>query len=120
MTIKLIFQMACILRLQCNFLNVYFRCLLPVEMVDVEVQGENNARNSHVLEGQNITDHKVQPLDHKAPSLPHPHLKDENIFGIRGKAWSQIYAPTPNLATTNPAVTNPATTKHQHLPSKYQ
>ena len=38
MTIKLIFQMACILRPECNFLNGYFRCLLPVEMVDVEVK----------------------------------------------------------------------------------
>ena len=38
MTIKLIFQMACILRPECNFLNGYFRCLLPLETVDVEPQ----------------------------------------------------------------------------------
>ena len=38
MTIKLIFQMACILRPECNFLNGYFRCLLPVETVVVEVK----------------------------------------------------------------------------------
>ena len=38
MTIKLMFQMACILRLECNFCNGYFRCMLPVEMVDVEVK----------------------------------------------------------------------------------
>ena len=38
MTIKLIFLMACILRPECNFLNGYFRCLLPVETVDVEVK----------------------------------------------------------------------------------
>ena len=30
--------MSCILRPECNFLNGYFRCLLPVEMVDVEVK----------------------------------------------------------------------------------
>ena len=36
MTIMLIFWMSCILRLECNFLNGYFRCLLPVETVDVE------------------------------------------------------------------------------------
>ena len=38
MTIKLIFQMACILRPECNFLHGYFRCQLPVEMVDMEVK----------------------------------------------------------------------------------
>ena len=30
--------MACILRPECNFLHRYFRCQLPVEMVDVEVK----------------------------------------------------------------------------------
>ena len=38
MTIKLIFQMACILRTKCNFLNRYLRCLLPLETVDIEVK----------------------------------------------------------------------------------
>ena len=36
MTMKLIFQMVCILHLECNFLPRYFRCQLPVETVDVE------------------------------------------------------------------------------------
>ena len=30
--------MACILRPECNFLHGYFRCQLPVEMVDIEVK----------------------------------------------------------------------------------
>ena len=38
MIIKLIFQMGCILKPECNFLNRYFRCLLPLETVDVEVK----------------------------------------------------------------------------------
>ena len=38
MTIKLIFQMACILRPECNFLHRYFRGQLPVETVDLEVK----------------------------------------------------------------------------------
>ena len=32
------FQMACILQPKCNFLHSFFRCCLPVEMVDVEVR----------------------------------------------------------------------------------
>ena len=43
-------------------------------------QGENDEEHSHVSEGKNITNHKVQPLKHKALSLPLPHLKDENAF----------------------------------------
>ena len=35
---KPIFQMACILKPECNFLHGYFRCLLPLEMVDVKVK----------------------------------------------------------------------------------
>ena len=38
MTIKLIFQMAFILRPECNFHNGYFRCLLSVKTVDMEVK----------------------------------------------------------------------------------
>ena len=30
--------MACILQPECNFLHGYFRCRLPVEVVDVEVK----------------------------------------------------------------------------------
>ena len=30
--------MACILKPECNFLHWYFRCLLPLETVDVEVK----------------------------------------------------------------------------------
>ena len=47
-------------------------------------QGEDNAGHSHILKGQNIANYQVQLLEHKALSLPLPHPKDENIFGIRG------------------------------------
>ena len=38
MTIKLIYQIACILHPECNFLHGYLRCQLPMETVDVEVK----------------------------------------------------------------------------------
>ena len=37
-TSKFHFQMACILQPECNFLHHFFRCHLPVEMVDMEVR----------------------------------------------------------------------------------
>ena len=70
-------------------------------------QSENDARHSYALEGQNITNHKVQPLVHKALFLSVPHPEDEDIFGTRGKPWSQT-----------PAVTNPATSKYQQPQSQ--
>ena len=51
-------------------------------------QSEDVARHSHVSEGQNIAKHQVQPLEHKALSLPLPHPEDEIVFRIRGQAWS--------------------------------
>ena len=113
MTLKLIFQMACILRPECNFLNGYYRCLLPVDMVDVEVKVKTMQGIYMFLGGQNIEDHQVQPLEHKTPSLPLTFPKDENVFGTRGQAWSQTQAPTADPSVKNPAMTNPATTKHQ-------
>ena len=35
---QIYFQMACILQPECNFLCGFFRCHVPVEMVDVEVR----------------------------------------------------------------------------------
>ena len=83
-------------------------------------QGENDAGHSHVPEGQNIPDHKVQPLEYKVLPLPLPHWKVENVFGIRKQAWSQTQAPIPDPTATNSAMTNPATTKHQCASPKYQ
>ena len=76
--------MACILKPECKFLSRYFRCLLPEETVDGRSQGKHDARDSHIQEGQNITDHKVQSLEHKALPLPLPHLKDKDVSKIRG------------------------------------
>ena len=84
-------------------------------------QGENNAGHSHVPEGQNLTDHKVHSLEHQALSLPLPHLKDENIFGIREgklgpkprplpKTQLQQTQPQPSTSTC-PQNANPMTRK---------
>ena len=48
MTIKVIFQMAYILRSKCNFLNGCFRCLLPLEKVNIEAK-INMIRGIHMF-----------------------------------------------------------------------
>ena len=111
MTIKLIFQMACILRPECNFLQGFFRCQHTCRNGRCGSQGEDDAGHLHIQEGQDITSHQVQPLEPKASSLPLHHLKDENLFRVRREAWSETQTPGPDLSTTNQATTNPAATK---------
>ena len=93
---------------------------MPLANRNSKCGSENDARHSHIPEEQNITNHKVEALEHKALSLHIPHLKDENIFGTREKAWSQTKAPTqtqlqqtqPQPSTNaHPQNTNPMTRK---------
>ena len=101
MTMKLIFQMACILCPECNFLHRYFRCQLPEEMVDVEVKVKTmqsiptfrRDRTSQVI--------KCNPWSTRL------HLYPSLIWKIK----TYLEYPAPNPATTNPAATNPYATK---------
>ena len=90
--------MAFILRPECNFLNGCFWYLVPLETVDIEVKIKI-MRGIHTFRRD-----KMQFLEHKTPSLPLPHLEDEDVSRIRGYAWSQTQ--------------DPATTKHQGVSPK--
>ena len=72
MTMKLIFKMACILHPECNFLHGYFRCQLPVEMVDMEVK---------VKTMQGI----------------HTFRRDRTFQVIKCNSWSTKFCPYPSL-----------------------
>ena len=116
MTMKLTFQMACILHPECNFLHRYFRCQLPLEKVDVEVKVKTMQGN-HAFRRKDISGNQVESLEHRTLLLPLPHPEDENIFGVRRETWSKAQAPTTNLSATNPSITNPDATspiKQQH------
>ena len=78
--------MACILKQECNFLHRYFRFLLPIENVDVEVKVKM-MRGIHTFRRQNHPGHNMQPLEHKAPSLSILDKKNENILRVRRQAW---------------------------------
>ena len=120
MTIKLIFQMACILRPECNFLNGFFRYLLPVEMVDVEVkvktmQGIHTFQRERTL--QTI---KCNPWSTRL--CPYPsliwkmktHFKVEGKLGPKPRSQPQTQLwPTQPQPSTNayPQNTNPMTRK---------
>ena len=73
MTIKLVFQMACIFRLECNFLNGYFNCLVASR--NGRCQSENDAGHSDIPEEQNIANHQVQPPGAQGSVLTSPSSK---------------------------------------------
>ena len=78
--------MACILKPECNFLHRYFRCLQPIETVDVEVKIKM-MRGIHTFRRDQTTQVILQPLEYKTPSLPILDKKDEIIFRTRRQAW---------------------------------
>ena len=47
--------MACILQPECNFLHGYFRCWLPVEVVDMEDEDYLYAGDAYFQERKNDT-----------------------------------------------------------------
>ena len=64
--------MACILRPECNFLNGYFRCLLPLETVVVEVKAKM-MRGIHTFKRDRTT--KVISCNPSSTRLhPYPSL----------------------------------------------
>ena len=88
--------MARILKLECNFLHRYFRCLLPKETMDVEVKIKT-MRGTHTFRRLYHPGHILQSLEYKVPSLPIPNKKNENLPRTGGLAWY------------------PTATAHQHL-----
>ena len=115
MTIKLIFQMACKLRPECNFFNGYFRSLLSVEMVNVEVkvkmmQGIHmfwRDRTSQII--------KCNPWStrlHPYPSLiqkTKTYLELEEKLGPKPRPQTQTQPQPSTIA--HPQNTNPMTRK---------
>ena len=100
--------MACILQPECNFLHGYFRCRLPVEMVDVEVK-ITSMQGTHIFRRDRMTQlFKCTPWSTRL--CPHPTIvkKMRTFLEVEGKmgpipqpASSQYRPPQPD---TNPNV----------------
>ena len=115
MTIKLIFQMDCILRPECNFLNRYFRCLLPVEMVDVEVKVKM-MQGIHTFQRDRASQIiKCNPWSTRLHPYPSLIWKMKAYLELEGKLGPKP-RPQPQTRPQQSQPTNPATNKHQHPP----
>ena len=101
--------MACLLQLECNFLHSFFRCKLPVEVVDVEVK-IISIQGMHIFR----RDRRTQLIKCTPWSMrlhPHPTIikKMKTFLEVEGK-MGPIPAPVPSnqfrppLPETNPNV----------------
>ena len=100
--------MACLLQPECNFLHGYFRCKLPVEVVDMEVK-ITSMQGMHIFRRDRTTQLvRCMPW---TPNL-HPHLnmvkKMRTFLEVENKMGPIIPAPANQyrlpLPETNPNV----------------
>ena len=113
---KLIFQVACILCPECNFLHGYSRCQLPVEVVDVKVKVKTMQDIHTFRRDKTSLVIKCNPWSTKLCPYPSLIQKMRTYLELEGRTWSQVQTSTPNPATTNPSATKPAMT----IPTKHQ
>ena len=100
--------MSCLLQPECNFLHGYFRCKLPVEVVDMEVK-ITSMQGMHIFRRDRMTQ-LVRCMPWTPNICPHPNmvkkmrtfLEVENKIGPIIPALANQYRPP--LPETNPNV----------------
>ena len=103
---NLYLRMACLLQPECNFLHSYFRCQLPVEVVDIEVkiasmQGTHIFRRDRTM--QLI---KCTPWSTRLHTHPTIIKKMKTFLEVEGK-MGPIHQPTSSQYRPPQPDTNP-------------
>ena len=97
--------MGCLLQPECNFLHSFFRCKLPVEVVDVEVK-ITSMQGTHIFR-QDRTTQVIKCTPWNTRLCPHPTMlkKMKIFFEVEGK-MGPIPASQcrPQLPDTNPNI----------------
>ena len=119
--------MACSLQPKCNFLHVFFRCILPIEVVDVEVK-ITSMQGTHIFRrDQTMQVIKCTPWNTRL--CPHPTIikKIKTFLEVEGKMGptptpapaSQFRPPLPN---TNPNIrkNNAAEKRKREEPKRFR
>ena len=97
--------MACLLQPECNFLHGFFRCKLPVEVVDVEVK-ITSMQGMHIFRRDQTTQ-VIKCTPWSTRLCPHPTIikKMKTFLEVEGKMGpipaSQF---RPTLPDTNPNI----------------
>ena len=100
--------MACLLQPECNFLHRFFRCKLPVEVVDVEVR-VTSMQGTHIFRRDRTTQ-LIRCTPWTTKLCPHPTIvkKMKTFLEVENKMGPIIPAPVsqvrPPLPETNPNI----------------
>ena len=100
--------MACLLQPECNFLHRFFRCKLPVEVVDMEVK-VTSMQGMHIFKRDRTTQ-LIRCIPWTTKLCPHPNIvkKMKTFLEVENKMGPIIPAPVsqfrPPLPETNPNI----------------
>ena len=100
--------MACLLQPECNFLHSFFRCKLPVEVVDVEVK-VMSMQGTHIFKRDRMTQ-LIRCVPWTTKLCLHPNIikKMKTFLEVENKIGPIIPAPVsqfrPPLPETNPNI----------------
>ena len=118
-------NMACLLQPECNFLHGFFRCKLPVKVVDVEVK-ITSMQGTHIFR-RDWTTQLIKCTPWNTRLHPHPTIikKMKTFLEVEGK-MGPIPAPIsqfrPPLPDTNPNIrkNNAAEKRKRATPKKFR
>ena len=97
--------MACLLQPECNFLHGFFRCKLPIEVVDVGVK-VTSMQGTHIFKRDRMTQ-LIRCVPWTTKLCPHPNIikKMKTFLEVENKMGPIIPAPVsqfrPPLPETN-------------------
>ena len=117
--------MVCLLQPECNFLHGFFRCKLPVEVVDVEVK-ITSMQGTHIFR-RDWTTQLMKYTPWSTGLCPHPTIirKMKTFLEMEGK-MGPIPVPVsqfrPPLSDTNPNIrkNNAAEKRKRATPKKFR
>ena len=109
--------MTCILQPKCNFLHGFFRCCLPVEMVDVEV-GITSMQGTDMF-GRDRTCQAIKCNPWSTRLCPHPTMikKMKTYLELQGKLGQKLQPQSDQLKLAKP-ITNPCMRKETKATEK--
>ena len=115
--------MACLLQPECNFLHGFFRCKLPVEVVDMEVK-VMSMQGTHIFKRDRMTQ-LIRCMSWTTKLCPHPNIikKMKTLLEVENKMGPITPAPVsqfrPPLPETNPSIKKgDSTEKRRASPKK--
>ena len=111
--------MACLLQPECNFLHRFFRCKLPIEVVDMEVK-VMSMQGTHIFKRDRMTQ-LIKCMPWTTKLCPHPNIikKMRTLLEVENKMGPVIPAPVSQFRPLLPE-TNPNIRKSDHTQEKVQ